>query len=124
MGPWAERPAAAREAVEGPASKLAGSVFDLFADVEFYCAQRGIDPEPREIWEVAAALGLHRVPDEPAAALAPEPEPASPWPAAQGTDAIAEMVRNHMREMETGERPQWGPPTAAERAQQRSLMGI
>lgn len=122
MGPWAERSAAARgDDLTRPASKLAGSIFDLFADVEMYCAQRGIDPEPREIWEVAAALGLHRFREEQASIDANEPEVAR---APAGGDAIAEMVKNHMREMETGERTEWSPPTPAELAQQRALLGL
>lgn len=74
----------------------------MFADVEHACARLGFDPNPREIWEIACALGVHRptTPDGPERIVRDE--------------LVGEMVNAELASRTTGERPQWGNPRSGE----------
>lgn len=96
FGPWSDGPSD-----PDSVNVLAGTPFGEFADIERAAAVLGFDPEPKEIWEIAAAFGAHRTDDIP-----------------QGPEgfvmdsAIQEMIEKQKVFEATGIQPQWGQPNS------------
>jgi hypothetical protein len=94
--------------------------------VEYHAAQLGIDPEGKELWELACAFGAHRVEGPPgfgAVDSGAAPPAGSPFIGDRAHDtALAQMIADAERARETADRPEWSEPTEAEVLALRPLL--
>ena len=71
-------------------------MFAELAELEHVCARAGFDPNPREIWEIAAALGVGT-----------ESKPSELAPGVNIDKDTMEMIRAAEEEARTGKRARW-----------------
>lgn len=114
-------------------------MFDEFADIEYAAAQLGIDPDSKELWELACAFGAHHIKlpfgtnmglplsGAPMAGTALDAlgTPAAQTPTvanAAQANALRDLIAAEEHARATGERAEWAEPSDAEVVALRPLL--
>lgn len=69
----------------------------MFADIERACAVLGYNPDGKDLWQVACALGIHLADDTGPSGLVID-------------DTLKEMLAAQKAYEQGGPEPQWGQP--------------
>jgi hypothetical protein len=125
FGPWRDGERDPFDALTNPrkASKLDGTPFAEFADVEYAAAQLGIDADGKELWELACAFGAHHV--DAFGGMPPGTAPSAGTPFvgdAAHDSALAAMIAAEEARRAGVAEPEWSEPTEAEVIALRPLL--